>query len=114
MAQSTHIIRNFNTDKNTFSKLKGSERRSCNFFKMLGITHEIFKPSLVTRHTRMRIHKTLSRQYDLTTVNDGHEELMPEDIPAQMLCQKNRDINFRVEEPEKLQKKKYKFHKQQN
>jgi hypothetical protein len=90
-AQSTYIIRIFNTDKNIFSKLTGSERRSCNFFKMLGITHRIFKLSSVTKHIRMRIHMTLWKQYHLTLVNDGHEQLMLEDIPAQMHCKKTAE-----------------------
>jgi hypothetical protein len=32
-----------------------------NFVKVLGIINEIFKPSLVSRHTRIRVYKTLAR-----------------------------------------------------
>jgi hypothetical protein len=32
-----------------------------NFVKVLGIINQIFKPSLVSRHTRIRIYKTLAR-----------------------------------------------------
>jgi hypothetical protein len=32
-----------------------------NFVKVLGIINQIFKPSLVSRHTRIRICKTLAR-----------------------------------------------------
>jgi hypothetical protein len=35
--------------------------RDANFVKVLGIINQIFKPSLVSRHTRIRIHKTLAR-----------------------------------------------------
>jgi hypothetical protein len=32
-----------------------------NFVKVLGIINQIFNPSLVSRHTRIRIYKTLAR-----------------------------------------------------
>jgi hypothetical protein len=32
-----------------------------NFVNVLGIINQIFKPSLVSRHTRIRIYKTLAR-----------------------------------------------------
>jgi hypothetical protein len=35
--------------------------KSANFIKVLGIINQIFKPSLVSRHTRIRIYKTLAR-----------------------------------------------------
>jgi hypothetical protein len=35
--------------------------KSANFVKVLGIINQIFKPSLVSRHTRIRIYKTLAR-----------------------------------------------------
>jgi hypothetical protein len=34
---------------------------AANFAKVLGIINQIFKPSLVSRHTRIRIYKTLAR-----------------------------------------------------
>jgi hypothetical protein len=34
---------------------------AANFVKALGIINQIFKPSLVSRHTRIRIYKTLAR-----------------------------------------------------
>jgi hypothetical protein len=33
---------------------------AANFVKVLGIINQIFKPSLVSRHTRIRIYKTLA------------------------------------------------------
>jgi hypothetical protein len=38
-----------------------SEHKSCNFVKVLEIINQIFKPSLVSRHTRIRIYMTLAR-----------------------------------------------------
>jgi hypothetical protein len=35
--------------------------KAVNFVKVLGIINQIFKPSLVSRHTRIRIYKTLAR-----------------------------------------------------
>jgi hypothetical protein len=35
--------------------------KAANFFKVLGIINQIFKPSLVCRHTRIHIYKTLAR-----------------------------------------------------
>jgi hypothetical protein len=35
--------------------------KAANFVKVLGIINQIFKPSLVSRHTRIRIYKTLAR-----------------------------------------------------
>jgi hypothetical protein len=35
--------------------------KTANFVKELGIINHIFKPSLVSRHTRIRIYKTLAR-----------------------------------------------------
>jgi hypothetical protein len=35
--------------------------KTANFVKVLGIINQIFKPSLVSRHTRIRIYKTLAR-----------------------------------------------------
>jgi hypothetical protein len=35
--------------------------KSANFIKVLGIINQIFKPSLVSRHTRIRIYKALAR-----------------------------------------------------
>jgi hypothetical protein len=35
--------------------------KAANFVKVLGIVNQIFKPSLVSRHTRIRIYKTLAR-----------------------------------------------------
>jgi hypothetical protein len=35
--------------------------KAANFVTVLGITKQIFKPSLVSRHTRIRIYKTLAR-----------------------------------------------------
>jgi hypothetical protein len=35
--------------------------KATNFVKVLGIINQIFKPSLVSRHTRSRIYKTLVR-----------------------------------------------------
>jgi hypothetical protein len=32
-----------------------------NLVKVVGITDQIFKPSLVSRHTRIKIYKTLAR-----------------------------------------------------
>jgi hypothetical protein len=40
---------------------KGLNIKAANFVKVLGITNQIFKPSLVSRHTRIRIYKTLAR-----------------------------------------------------
>jgi hypothetical protein len=39
---------------------KGSNIKAANFVKELGIINQIFKPSLVSRHTRIRIYKTLA------------------------------------------------------
>jgi hypothetical protein len=35
--------------------------KAANFIKVLGIINQIFKPSLVSRHARIRIYKTLAR-----------------------------------------------------
>jgi hypothetical protein len=35
--------------------------KAANFVKVLEIVNQIFKPSLVSRHTRIRIYKTLAR-----------------------------------------------------
>jgi hypothetical protein len=35
--------------------------KAANFVKVLGIINQIFKPSLISRHTRIRIYKTLAR-----------------------------------------------------
>jgi hypothetical protein len=35
--------------------------KAANFVKVLGIINQIFKPSLVSRHKRIRIYKTLAR-----------------------------------------------------
>jgi hypothetical protein len=35
--------------------------KAANFIKVLGIINQIFKPSLVSRHTRICIYKTLAR-----------------------------------------------------
>jgi hypothetical protein len=35
--------------------------KAANFVKVLGIINQIFKPSLVSRHTRIRIYMTLAR-----------------------------------------------------
>jgi hypothetical protein len=35
--------------------------KAANFVKVLGIINQLFKPSLVSRHTRIRIYKTLAR-----------------------------------------------------
>jgi hypothetical protein len=35
--------------------------KAANFVKVLAITNQIFKPSLVSRHTRICIYKTLAR-----------------------------------------------------
>jgi hypothetical protein len=35
--------------------------QAANFVKVLGIINKIFKPSLVSRHTRIRVYKTLAR-----------------------------------------------------
>jgi hypothetical protein len=35
--------------------------KAAHFVKVLGIINQIFKPSLVSRHTRIRIYKTLAR-----------------------------------------------------
>jgi hypothetical protein len=35
--------------------------KAANFVKVLGIINQIFKPSLVSRHRRIRIYKTLAR-----------------------------------------------------
>jgi hypothetical protein len=35
--------------------------KAANFVKLLGIINQIFKPSLVSRHTRIHIYKTLAR-----------------------------------------------------
>jgi hypothetical protein len=35
--------------------------KAVNFVKVLGIINQIFKPTLVSRHTRIRIYKTLAR-----------------------------------------------------
>jgi hypothetical protein len=35
--------------------------KAANFVKVLGIVNQIFKPSLVSRHTRIYIYKTLAR-----------------------------------------------------
>lgn len=40
-----------------------------NFVKVLGIINQIFKSLLVSRHTRIQIHKTLSRP----TLSYGNE-----------------------------------------
>jgi hypothetical protein len=34
--------------------------KAANFVKVLGIINQIFKPSLASRHTRIRIYKTLA------------------------------------------------------
>jgi hypothetical protein len=36
-------------------------KKAENFVKVSGIINQIFKPSLVSRHTRIRIYKTLAR-----------------------------------------------------
>jgi hypothetical protein len=36
--------------------------KAANFVRVLGIINQIFKPSLVSRHTRTHIYKTLARQ----------------------------------------------------
>jgi hypothetical protein len=35
--------------------------KAANFIKVVGIINQIFKPSLVSRHTRIRIYMTLAR-----------------------------------------------------
>jgi transposase len=40
---------------------KDLNRKAVNFVKVLGITNQIFKLSLVSTHTRIRIYKTLAR-----------------------------------------------------
>jgi hypothetical protein len=35
--------------------------KAANFVKVLGIINQIFKPLLISRHTRIRIYKTLAR-----------------------------------------------------
>jgi hypothetical protein len=35
--------------------------KATNFFKVVGIISQIFKPSLVSRHASIRIYKTLAR-----------------------------------------------------
>jgi hypothetical protein len=65
-------INNNNTLKqqNTFNYLgynishegeKDMNIKAANFVKILGIINQIFKPSLVSRHRRIRIYKTLAR-----------------------------------------------------
>jgi hypothetical protein len=39
--------------------------KAVNFVKVLGIINQIFKASLVSRHTRIRIYKTLARPVGL-------------------------------------------------
>jgi hypothetical protein len=40
---------------------KDSNIKTANFVKVLGIINQIFKPSLISRHTRIHIYKTLAR-----------------------------------------------------
>jgi hypothetical protein len=40
---------------------KDMSTKAANFVKILGIINQIFKPSLISRHTRIRIYKTLAR-----------------------------------------------------
>jgi hypothetical protein len=40
--------------------MKDLNIKAANFAKVLGIINQIFKPSLVSRHTRIRIYKTLA------------------------------------------------------
>jgi hypothetical protein len=40
---------------------KDFNTKAANFVKVLGIINQIFKPSLVSRHTIIRIYKTLAR-----------------------------------------------------
>jgi hypothetical protein len=40
---------------------KDLNMKAANFVRVLGIIKQIFKPSLVSRHTRIRIYKTLAR-----------------------------------------------------
>jgi hypothetical protein len=63
------IIRHLK-QRNTFNYLgyniphegeKGLNIKVANFVKVLGIINKIFIPSLVSRHTRIRIYKTLAR-----------------------------------------------------
>jgi hypothetical protein len=45
----------------SYEEEKDLNIKAANFVKALGIINQIFKPSLVSRHTRIHIYKTLAR-----------------------------------------------------
>jgi hypothetical protein len=56
--QNTFIYLGYNI---SYEGEKGLYIKASNFVKVLGIINQIFKPSLVSRHTTIRIYKTLAR-----------------------------------------------------
>jgi hypothetical protein len=50
------------------------------FVKVLGIINQIFKPSLVSRHTRIRIYKTLARSEAWTIRRTDEKRLIPAEM----------------------------------
>jgi hypothetical protein len=84
---------------------KDFNTKAANFVKVLGIINQIFKPSLVSRHTRIHIYKTLARPVlsygsEAWTIRTDEKRLIPAEMcflrrTAEYTCwdhKRNEDI----------------------